>query len=239
MKKLLSQLGFTMIELLVVISVIGVLAVAVLSSINPIEQINKGRDTRTRSDSAQLINGVDRFFATQETYPWNDPEYACGPPPSQCNTAGGEGPLANAGQDIAAEFPSDPAGLNNFTGVCVAKGIAPGAGLCQVDGVGGLFLEGLLATSEVKGGFVSRIQGQTTYAIYVFKPAGANESMYACFRPSSLSFQKEAVDNCRKPTVAGQWLPRLQVAACPDPGAGAVGASTYVGGSQNELICLP
>lgn len=63
--------GFTMIELLVVIAVIGVLAVAVLSSINPIEQINKGRDTRTRSDAAQLINAVDRFFAIHEVYPWN------------------------------------------------------------------------------------------------------------------------------------------------------------------------
>lgn len=66
-----NALGFTMIELLVVIAVIGVLAVAVLSSINPIEQINKGRDTRTRSDAAQLINAVDRFFAIHEVYPWN------------------------------------------------------------------------------------------------------------------------------------------------------------------------
>ena len=77
MNKFFSKLkinshGFTMIELLVVISVIGILAVAVLSSINPIEQINKGRDTRTRSDAAQLINAVDRYFSIQETYPWND-----------------------------------------------------------------------------------------------------------------------------------------------------------------------
>lgn len=68
----LGRSGFTMIELLVVISVIGILAVAVLSSINPIEQINKGRDTRTRSDAAQLINAVDRYFSIQERYPWND-----------------------------------------------------------------------------------------------------------------------------------------------------------------------
>jgi prepilin-type N-terminal cleavage/methylation domain-containing protein len=67
-----SSGGFTMIELLVVIAVIGVLAVAVLSTINPIEQINKGRDTRTRSDAAQLINAVDRFFAIHEVYPWNE-----------------------------------------------------------------------------------------------------------------------------------------------------------------------
>src|SRR5690349_12572537 len=76
--------GFTMIELLVVISVIGVLAVAVLSSINPIEQILKSRDTRTRTDAANLINATDRYFAIHEVYPWNtttgtytaaDPDY--------------------------------------------------------------------------------------------------------------------------------------------------------------------
>lgn len=66
-----ASAGFTMIELLVVISVIGVLAVAVLSSINPIEQILKSRDTRTRSDAAQLINATDRYFAIHEVYPWN------------------------------------------------------------------------------------------------------------------------------------------------------------------------
>lgn len=63
--------AFTMIELLVVIAVIGVLAVAVLSSLNPIEQINKGRDTRKESDAAQLISAVDRYYALQELYPWN------------------------------------------------------------------------------------------------------------------------------------------------------------------------
>lgn len=78
-----QTLGFTMIELLVVISVIGVLAVAVLSSINPIEQINKGRDTRTRSDAAQLINASDRFIAIQEMYPWNATSTTYAPPPGQ------------------------------------------------------------------------------------------------------------------------------------------------------------
>lgn len=67
-----STAGFTMIELLIVISVIGVLAVAVLSSINPIEQINKSRDTRTRTDAANLINASDRYFAIHEVYPWNE-----------------------------------------------------------------------------------------------------------------------------------------------------------------------
>jgi prepilin-type N-terminal cleavage/methylation domain-containing protein len=64
------KLGFTMIELLIVIAVLGILAVAVLAAINPIEQINRGRDTGSRSDAEQLISAVDRFYASKGYYPW-------------------------------------------------------------------------------------------------------------------------------------------------------------------------
>lgn len=62
--------GFTLIELLIVIAVLGILAVAVLSAINPIEQINRSRDTGSRSDSEQLIGAIDRYYATNGYYPW-------------------------------------------------------------------------------------------------------------------------------------------------------------------------
>ena len=62
--------GFTMIELLIVIAVLGVLAVAVLSAINPIEQINRGRDTGSRSDAEQLLSAIDRFYTAQQYFPW-------------------------------------------------------------------------------------------------------------------------------------------------------------------------
>jgi len=70
MKKLTR--GFTMIELLIVIAVLGILAVAVLAAINPIEQINRGKDTGSRSDAEQLIGGVDRFYTSKGYYPWQD-----------------------------------------------------------------------------------------------------------------------------------------------------------------------
>jgi len=62
--------GFTLIELLVVISVIAVLAVAVLSSINPVEQINKAKDTASKSDAAEVLNAMERYYATFGCYPW-------------------------------------------------------------------------------------------------------------------------------------------------------------------------
>lgn len=61
-----------MIELLIVIAVLGVLAVAVLSAINPIEQINRGRDTGSRSDAEQLLSAIDRYNASQNIWPWQD-----------------------------------------------------------------------------------------------------------------------------------------------------------------------
>ena len=67
--KRLAQ-GFTLIELLIVIAVLGILAVAVLSAINPVEQINRSRDTGSQSDAEQLIGAVDRFYATNGYYPW-------------------------------------------------------------------------------------------------------------------------------------------------------------------------
>ena len=66
----LAAKGFTLIELLIVIAVLGILAVAVLSAINPIEQINRSRDTGSRSDAEQLLGAIDRFYATAGYYPW-------------------------------------------------------------------------------------------------------------------------------------------------------------------------
>ncbi|BCX14933.1 MAG: hypothetical protein KatS3mg088_616 [Patescibacteria group bacterium] len=62
--------GFTLIELLIVIAVLGILAVAVLAAINPIEQINRSRDTGSRSDAEQLIGAIDRYYASRGYYPW-------------------------------------------------------------------------------------------------------------------------------------------------------------------------
>jgi prepilin-type N-terminal cleavage/methylation domain-containing protein len=172
------QAGFTMIELLVVIAVIGVLAVAVLSSINPIEQINKGRDTRTRSDAAQLINAVDRYYAIHEEYPWN---------------------VVNATEP-------DEVFEHNSTADWA-------------------WIDLLVDTSEVKAGFTNRVTNDNN--IVVFKADGDNETMYACFLPTSRAFKQEAMDNCADAVTPD--YDANGITTCPDP----------ADLDADNLICLP
>lgn len=62
--------GFTLVELLIVIGLLGAIALIVISAINPIEQSNRARDTRYKADAGQLISAIDRYFVTQNEFPW-------------------------------------------------------------------------------------------------------------------------------------------------------------------------
>ena len=62
--------GFTLVELLIVIALIAILSVAVLATINPIEQANKAKDSSTQNDAAEVLNAYERFYANANKYPW-------------------------------------------------------------------------------------------------------------------------------------------------------------------------
>lgn len=61
--------GFTLIELLVVIAVLGILAAAVLVSVNPIEQLARGRDSGRKSAITQLSRAVQSYYVANAQYP--------------------------------------------------------------------------------------------------------------------------------------------------------------------------
>lgn len=69
--KSVATKGFTLIELLIVIALIGILAVALLSVINPLEQLKKARDAGKKSDSAELLNAYERYYSTFGCFPWS------------------------------------------------------------------------------------------------------------------------------------------------------------------------
>lgn len=210
-----KKLGFTMIELLVVIAVIGILAVALLSTLNPLEQIRKGRDTRTRADMSQLLGGVERYNASLGYFPWQ----------------------ASEGQDLTS-------GAADINMLQINGGATLPAGctltVCTIDGA----LDLLTSTSEVKASFIDRITGETyadTYLFYDDETTGS--SVIACFTPESQSFQKEAFDRCKAGVTAwasdfvgSVYSPGL---VCPDGDATAYSSASFDPTSTNEMVCLP
>jgi len=53
--------GFTLVELLIVISVMGVLSGAILVSINPSDKINFANDAKVRADISAIASAMQTF----------------------------------------------------------------------------------------------------------------------------------------------------------------------------------
>jgi len=68
----INKNGFTLVELLIVIALIAILSVAVLATINPIEQSNKARDAAMKNDAAEVLSAYERYYTSQNAYPWNN-----------------------------------------------------------------------------------------------------------------------------------------------------------------------
>jgi len=161
-----KKLGFTMIELLIVIAVLGILAVAVLAAINPIEQINRGKDTGSRSDAEQLLSAIDRYYASQGYYPWRN------------------------GEDDVETDGSAPLGTGDaFVGVNQTDFVnTSGTSVLDELSAGG--------TAELKTSFVNRVTADAYNELKAFNRGTQGDSTYVCFVPKSGSFLEEANTRC-------------------------------------------
>jgi prepilin-type N-terminal cleavage/methylation domain-containing protein len=65
-----STRGFTLIELLIVIALLGALAVGLLATIDPFEQLKKGRDTSQRNTVSEFYNANLRYYSTKGLFPF-------------------------------------------------------------------------------------------------------------------------------------------------------------------------
>ncbi len=90
-RKKFQRAGFTLIELLVVIGILGILAAALIATIDPFEQLNKARDTNLKNVSVEFHNSLIRYYTTHNALPW---EAAANGGNDACNTTdiGGEDP---------------------------------------------------------------------------------------------------------------------------------------------------
>ena len=63
--------AFTLIELIIGITILSLLAVALLAALDPIEQISKARDTAKRNLAVELHGAYVRYNANKDVYPQN------------------------------------------------------------------------------------------------------------------------------------------------------------------------
>ncbi len=222
MKKLTTQLGFTMIELLIVITILGILAVAVLSAINPIEQIRRARDTSSQSDAEQLLSAIDRYNAFQGFFPWQ----------IDANDASTES-LAimtndNHPVEVTAEAPT-----------VVLDGESCPMVTRLSTGIEGL--TGCAGAQELKESFVTRLTADSSArSLYVYNNGFAGASTYVCFVPQSGMFNEKATERCNNDGEAyGAGLPDDI-----DPSARAFICNPAIdrpgtGVTNVSMVCLP
>ncbi len=76
-KKILLQRGFTLVELLIVIALLGALAIGLIGALDPFEQLKKGTDTGTRNTVSEVQAGIVRYFALKGYMPWCTSDSSC------------------------------------------------------------------------------------------------------------------------------------------------------------------
>lgn len=178
MKQKISA-GFTLVELLIVIALISILSVAVLATINPIEQANKAKDSTVQNDAAEVMNSYERYYANAQSYPWM---------------------MHGDALDVedAIVLRSDAVGF----GICglgtgITGATAADEGTCvtatETDGTPGL----LVTSDELKPSFAGKAEFQTLAtndenALWLYKAAGSGGSIYVCYIPKAKSNRQQA-----------------------------------------------
>lgn len=166
-KQLFSARGFTLVELLIVIALIAILSVAVLATINPIEQANKARDSAQQNDAAEILNAYERYYANSQKYPWM--MYS-----------------DNLGVGNSVVLTSRKAGF----GICYS----PKTNSSSIDGTcnfSGTLLGDLINADELKASFAGKKPFQSSSEddqLVVYKEGGSSSgSIYVCYVPRAKS----------------------------------------------------
>jgi prepilin-type N-terminal cleavage/methylation domain-containing protein len=100
--------GFTLVELLVVIGVLGVLATGVLIAINPAEMLSRSRDSSRKSSLKQIGDALERYRVAAGRYPQTPGNNWCGAPGSYYTSCGADWIPGLVASGELKVLPQDP-----------------------------------------------------------------------------------------------------------------------------------
>jgi prepilin-type N-terminal cleavage/methylation domain-containing protein len=222
--------GFTLVELLIVITIIAILSVAVLSTINPIEQANKAGDSRNKNDAAEILSAVERYYASKQAYPWMDTVTFSD---------------AVASVDTAVGYEAKDPGVGLCSGTTVA-----GTPTCTTSAPGVLISQDELKTTFLNKSFIQNNSGQTVSSFFLYKEASSGAGIYVCYIPKAKSNRTfSATTNILYKLTISSGRPTAIVAATGNSAASAAGTDTLCPGinnagwatldSLNCFVCVP
>src|SRR6266403_1362177 len=103
--------GFTLIEIILVIALIGIVATTLISLINPVSQFRKTRDTQRKSDLRQIQAALELYRADQGGYPLTANWPACG------------SPLISGTTSYMQKIPCDPSNSGKLVYTYISDGV--------------------------------------------------------------------------------------------------------------------
>jgi len=172
MRKTLAQ-GFTLVELLIVIALLGVIATIVIAAINPLEQANRAADSGMKADASQIVSAIQRYYTTHNEFPWN------GCTGVSCT------PLVADAEDALDWTSADAVGI----GLCSTAS-------CDTEDTHGLLIEALeLQSAFLNKSWVNPTTLSRSNGLYISKGTGASASVYVCWIPKSNSNRQTLMGN--------------------------------------------
>ncbi len=105
--------GFTLIELILVVGILSVLAVAALAVLDPFAQIQKANDSRRKSDLSQIQRALETYYQDNGKYPLSTVTT-----PYKISVPGSPNPVTidwgNSWQPYMNLMPKDPSASKNY-----------------------------------------------------------------------------------------------------------------------------
>lgn len=108
MNKKFQSVGFTLLELIVVIGILAILALLILMIVNPFAQFQKANDAKRKEDLAQIQRTLEQYYQDNGVYPTGTQDYKLTNP--QLTPI----PWGSSWSPYMNVVPSDPDGTKSY-----------------------------------------------------------------------------------------------------------------------------